>query len=186
MVTKDGEYKYIGIDDAFPIMFYHRSNGSTITNDKISFGGGITDTLGNNNIYANSDLIERTDLSLMVFAQLKKIKMTITELKDVIYAIIPGNVDKVSCSNIGIKSAFINLSGANFNSNEIYLKEYKTTKKLNPNFLLIEIKYNIESRFKKSCIKTPHCSASERENNLLLETGEDILLESGEKIILES
>lgn len=185
-ILQSGELRYVGIDDTYPVIMYHRSYGSTISQDKASiFNVGFTDTIGNHGNKGIQDLVEKSEMSLFVFAQWKKVRMSISEFKDFIVGVIPGEIDKVSCSNIGIKSAFMILSSSNFNTIEIYSKEYKNNKKLNPDFFLMEIKYSIECRFNKSCVKTSNCIAPPSEEYLLTEIGENILTEAGENILIE-
>lgn len=140
--TKQGELIYVGIDDTHPVIFYHRSYGSQILPDKQnSFGNG-------------HDLIETSNMGLIVFAQRHKIKMNANNFKDYLVDAMPINISKANAQILKIKSAFIRATGSDFNSLPLYKREYQVSKKLDPRFFLLEIKYSIECRFNKMCPKT--------------------------------
>lgn len=171
---RNNELQYVGIDNTFPVILYHRSNGtSTVIDKKNSYGD------------VNDNLIETSSMSLFVYAQNLKIKMSASEFKDFISNAFPDHIDKVSTTNIGIRSGFIKTLSTNFNSGEIYKKEYPKTKRvLDANFYLMEIKYALEIRFKKGCVKTSHCIAAPLVDYLLTEAGENIQTEIGENILI--
>lgn len=171
---RNGELCYVGIDTTYPVIIYHRSNGTnTVIDKKNSFGA------------LNDNMIETSNMSLFVYAQNAKIKMSASEFKDFLSNAFPDHIDKVSSTNIGIRSGFIKTLSTNFNSGEIYKKEYPKTKRvLDPTFFLMEIKYSLEIRFKKGCVKTSHCVATPLEEYLLTEAGENLQTEIGENILL--
>lgn len=139
-VDSNGELIYVGIDDCHPVIIYHRCDSTTSVMDKNNFGAG------------RDDVIETSQMRLFAYAQNQKVKMSAAEMKDFLYCAIPGLLDKTSCTNLGIKSANITVTGCNFNSLDTYKKEYKLNRAFNPAFYLIEIKYSIECRMKKPCV----------------------------------
>jgi len=169
-----GELKYVGIDDVSPLIIYHRSNGTTETLDTITGFGS-----------RNDNYVERSNMSMYVYAQADKMKMSSSELKDFLLVAMPDVVDRTSATNIGIRSGFIKHSTTNFNSLEIFKREYRIKREFDPSFYFLEIKYSIETRFKKTCVKTGHCTPISTIAGLLTESGEALLTESGENIIIE-
>ncbi len=145
-IGKNGELKFVSIDDTFPVIIYHRCISTNVIQDKPNQFGDRRDEK------------ETSNMSLFVFAQSEKVKMNGSELKRFVGDLMPQIIDKVSCIELGIKSGLVYVNGCNFNGLENFKKEFKVTRQFDPQFLFIEIKYSIETRYTNICVKTFCCN----------------------------
>lgn len=134
---KDGEIKYVGIDDTAPIIIYHRNSGITTTRvtNRQGYGDGL------------SNLVNTYQMAMIVFIDHKKTKLYPEELFLFLQSNIPDAVKSEPYKNISIRTTNVIL-----NSQLIFSAEYAGTAfKLPVEKSLFQINYTIESTFDKNC-----------------------------------
>ena len=139
LVDKEGESKYIGIDDAAPLTIYHKANSIGVT-DKSNSGYGD----------ARSHKVDTYFNSMIVFMDRKATNLLPDELLLFIQANLP---DEIKITNY--KSVNIRIQNIILNSQQVLASEYQNTEyKIPPRFSLFAINYQIESVFDKGCFAT--------------------------------
>lgn len=136
LVDYEGEGKYVGLDDTYPVIIYHKLNSLKTENAKYK---GYGDD--------NADQVNTYDNSLIVYYDRKKLK----KLPDEMYLKIQISVQE----NLKIdpfKTVSIKFNNVILNSAQVFANEYRgTAYKLAPEKNLIAINYTVESTFKKGC-----------------------------------
>jgi len=133
---KDGEIKYVGIDDVEPVIIYHRNSGITTTRTaRQGVGDGY------------SDLVNTYQMAMIVFIDHKKTKLYPEELFLFLQANMPDAIKSEPYKAIVIRTTNVIL-----NSQLVFSAEYAGTAfKLPVEKSLFQINYVIESTFKKDC-----------------------------------
>ncbi len=130
-------------DDNNPLQIYHKINSITTVPDKQQYGN------------ANDKVIRTSQLSMIVWAQMDKIKMTETQLDQLLLSVFPNKLLKADLTRLQLTDAVINMASTDFNSMQIFAREYATKQYyFNPKHLFFEVKYSIECKLSKKCIKT--------------------------------
>lgn len=133
VVDKDGEGKWVGVDDTAPMIIYHKTL-SPMTSRAVEGYGDLQDIT---NTY-NNGIIVSFDRS--------KICLTADEVQTHIQARMPGLHMRE-----GFKSIKINVLSVILNSQQVYDTEYKNGEGIDPKYSMLQISYQIESRFSKAC-----------------------------------
>lgn len=133
-IHKDGEANYIGIDDIYSVISYHKENSITVSIGKNANGDGIGDTV---NTYQNT---------LIVYLDSKKTKLQPSELFLYIQSAFPEQIILKP-----YKLIFVRFANVILNTQVVYSAEYKVDSKLSAHQHLFAINYNIESTHKKGC-----------------------------------
>lgn len=138
-VDKEGEGKYIGLDDSAPVTLYHKANSIQIT-EKSNSGYGDARAL-TVNTYNNS---------MIVFLDRK----TTGLLPDEFISLLQANLaDAIEMKPY--KSVIVRLQNIILNSQQVFASEYQNFEyKIPPRFSLFAINYQIESTFDRKCFAT--------------------------------
>lgn len=136
LVDKDGEGKYVGVDDTAPITIYHKSNSISVS-DKQNSGTGDS-RADKVYLYANT---------MIVFLDRKKTLL----MPDELVLLIQANLaDAIKIPNY--KSVNVRIQNIILNTQQVFASEYQNTPyKIPPRFSLFAINYQIESTFDKKC-----------------------------------
>lgn len=138
VVDKTGEGEYVGLDDVYSIIVYHKLNNisSSQTNK------GMGDRFG--------DIQNNYTLSAFVYWDRKRCNKMPDELLLALQARTPIMVTDLQDT----KTLRIRITGANTNSFQNYSTEYQGTEfKLAANYNLMKIDYTIETTFNPDCLK---------------------------------
>lgn len=135
VISKDGESTYIGIDDVYSIIAYHKTSSMSFK----LVGSPSGDSIGDiQNTYQNT---------LYVYLDTKKTKLLPEELILYIQANFPDWL--IIKPYLTVRTSFTNVI---LNTQVVYASEYKVTdSKLSAHQHLFAINYNIESTHKKGC-----------------------------------
>lgn len=146
VINDKGEAKYIGIDDKYNLIVYHRIITTTPSKKKAGqYGDGNKRTTITNK------------MSMVVFANREKLKITQEVLANYILASIPTNIDKEILSKESLSECTIDVLDVNFNSSALYKREYLKDGFFKPNQMFFEISYQIVYSFHSDCINTCKC-----------------------------
>lgn len=140
LVNKDGEIKYVGIDDIYSIIIYHKLNSLSSTPKN----NGRGDNPG--------DLTTSFGLSMIVYWDRKRYN----KLPDEVVFIAQARLPQLIKDTDDVKLIKIKVGSANFNSLQVFTQEYSGTKfDLPPNANLMNLNYTIEATFNPACL--PAC-----------------------------
>lgn len=145
IVNRDGEIAYVGIDDTYSLIIYHKLNSTAITLNKNGTGNRYGDITNNNS------------LSLYAYWDFNKINIRHDELLMLLQSRIPIAISGLE----NIKIAIINQTNAILNSNQIYAQEYSydDQKLLPENKNILQLNYNIQITFNPDCFRQcPQCN----------------------------
>ena len=139
LVDKKGEGIYIGIDDKYPVIIYHKA-GQIIGTQKT--GSGYGDSI--------ADQVNTASISMVVFIDRKKIEM----LPDEVAMMIQANLaDGLKVKDY--KSVTVRIQNIILNTQQVFASEYQNTPyKIKSSQNLFVINYQIESTFNKRCFAT--------------------------------
>jgi hypothetical protein len=144
-VDEDGEGQYIGPDDEFDFIGYHRVN--TIGVGKAVLNKGFGDGKGYD---ANS-----IKMSYVVFAQRDRLKLTNDELALYIQVHFPEALEKALMEKCQLKVCNINITDIILNDLQVFNEEFQGIEFfLKPEQYLLKVNYTIESAFSKKCFTT--------------------------------
>lgn len=138
VVDKTGEIQYVGIDDLYSVIIYHKLNSIASTQTT----KGVGDRPG--------DIQNNYSLSAFVYWDRKKYNKLPDELLLVIQARLPIIVKGLHDT----KMLRIKPTGAITNSLQVFSQEYQGAKfNLPANANLMRIDYTLESTFNPDCLK---------------------------------
>lgn len=138
LVERNGEIKYVGIDDVDSIIIYHKLNGLTSTQQNKGIGDRPGDVKNNYN------------MSAIAYWDRKRYNKMPDEFMMIIQSRIPSIVTGLD----KIKTLMIKPTGAVTNSIQVFSQEYNGTKfNLPSNANLMRIDYTIETTFNPDCLK---------------------------------
>lgn len=131
--------KFVGIDDKYPVIVYHRILSMS---SKIDAKGGYGNAVG--------DVVNTYSMTMVVFLQHEKAGKYPDELILQIQANMPDTMRMPPYKNIKIT-----FTGANLDSQSVWSQEYRTgtAYRLKSDQFLFKINYNIETTFSKGCFK---------------------------------
>lgn len=142
-VDNYGEGKYVGPEDDYDAIVYHRVNSLV--------PGRILSTWGD----GKSLEAIAAKMQLVAFGRRDKIKMSGDEMALKILASIPPKVSSPLISKLNFRSVEVKTADSNINSLQVFQEEFPDSGFfLKPEQFLIRINYTIESVFLKGCFKT--------------------------------
>lgn len=138
VVDKDGEIKYVGIDDIFSLITYHKLLSCTTT---VVASTGVGDKL--------NDLKNTYSMSLIAWWNMKKVNMIHDEMLMIFQARIP----RMLKVNLLKGPAIIATTSSIMNSLQVFASEYREENVWLPEKMnLLQVNYTIETIFQPDCI----------------------------------
>ena len=145
VVDLSGEYKLVEPSDKYGLQVYHRTISNTYSRAKKSYGDE----------YNYSALSE---MSMVVIADSRKLKMQATELEPLIIYGLPQRLPASLMSETGFATCLITPLSSNMDKVAVFRQEYPGTDYfLKPFQQLFSIRYRIESSFDKNCVNQCLC-----------------------------
>lgn len=140
-----GEGQYVGYDDAFSLQVYHKNNGVIYTQPE-------EEQFGNNNKVQKGV----AQMSMIITGFRRALKMSPEEMTEAVLKSLPSLMDKANLTANQLMSVKINPASADFNTMAVFGREYKvkSLKALQPDIMMVELKYKIECIFDTRCINT--------------------------------
>jgi hypothetical protein len=143
-VDNDGEAQYVGPEDDYDLIIYHRITSILVTKGVLKSFGDVRQS--NVNI---------AKVSLVAFGRRDRIKLTNDELAILLQAAIPDAATKEILQQLQFQAANINLTDIVLNDLQVFQEEFQNVEYfLKPEQFLFKINYQIESAFLKECFKT--------------------------------
>ena len=141
-VDNNGEGQYVGVDDDYSLIIYHKVNSVTV--GKTASGGRYGDGTGYDAHVAK--------MSMVVFGRRDRLELTNDELAIYLQANVPDAVDAPLLKALQFKVANININDIVLNDLQVFQEEYQGfTYFLKPEQFLFKLNYSIESAFLKKC-----------------------------------
>lgn len=147
LVDPNGEARYLGPDDDFDYMAYHKVNSFIAT--KSTFNKGYGDSKGL--------IVNQTKMSYVVFGNRSALIMSNDELAVHLQTHWPDKVSKTILTEWKLSYIDININDIILNDLQVFNEEYQGVEFfLKPEQYLFKVNYTIESAFDKKCfITTP-------------------------------
>lgn len=137
-VNKDGECRYVGLDDTYPAIIYHKNTAITTVRSARQ---------GRGDEY--SDLINTYSLSMIVYLDHKRSCLLPDEMFLFLQANFPDAIKEDPFSLIRV-----NITSVILNSAQVLKTEYEGIElKIPPEKSLFQVNYNIETTFRKKCFE---------------------------------
>jgi hypothetical protein len=146
LIDNDGEVTMIMVDDSYDIIFYHKVE--TITNalaPKSSYG----DSYGN--------LLETANMSLIVMAFRNKVRKPAWWFESAIKDQAKDTIKLNTAENIFLQRSVIRFGNSSFDKLSLLQREYSEVALNYPNIIVLELKYSIQSIWKKGCFLNCNC-----------------------------
>lgn len=138
------EYNYIGLDDTYPIIIYHKHLQTT---------------------YVDLELNERKEtnkMQLIVFGRLDALNLDAETLGAFVVTGFPSTIKKNDYSNLPIVINSVTLTDAQPDAQGVFAKEYRNTAyQLGPQHALMQFGYTIESTYNRKCFDICGCLGTE-------------------------
>lgn len=141
IISNDGEARYVGIDDIYNGVLYHRVLSSNWE-------------AGKENNYGDSlnRKLEQHQLVLVVYVKLFKVGIQPQEFASILNANFPTIIDKATITDENIFSALVEFKSADYESESIFKQEYNTDTPLASESYMIKVKYDITMKVNANCI----------------------------------
>jgi len=138
--------KYVGVDDSFPIIIYHKLLRNTTQPAKTQFGDG------------NKTIKATTLLNMLVYADRARIRLSPEDLEALVLSGLVDEVPKADYPANGFSTIVVYHMETNFNAQGIFAQEYQNVDFfLKPESILFQITYRIESQYRKDCLAICGC-----------------------------
>lgn len=134
------EYNYIGLDDIYPVILYHKHIQTT---------------------YVDVDIDERKELNkmlLIVFGRLDYLNLEAETLAAMVVSGFPTVIKRADYINVPILLNQITLTDSLNDAETVFAREYRNTAyQLGPQHALMQFGYTIESTYNKKCFDICGC-----------------------------
>lgn len=138
--------KYVGIDDTYPIIIYHRLlRNNTQPWDK-QFGDG------------NKFLKAKATMIMIVYADRSRIGISQDDLESLILSGMVDEIPKTQYQSMGVTSLLVTHQETSFNAQAVFAQEYQNADFfLKPESILFQITYIVDSQYRKDCLPICGC-----------------------------
>lgn len=139
-IDDNGEATMIDIDDLYSLMMYHKLDSITNSTEKLAMGDG------------QGNPVESANMALIVFAFRDKVKCGVDMLEAVIKDKLP-DVRANIRNNTGalLQNSIFRAGNSTFDKITLLGREYSSIPLL-PELLVFELKYRIDSTWRKGCL----------------------------------
>lgn len=138
IIQKDGEAKYVGLDDIKSLIVYHKA----LSSSSALLSNGKGDNQG--------DIINTYSMGLFVYWDRNRLDLMPDEILMIVQARFPQLIQGMP----DVKVLRIRIGTTIMNSLQVYSQEYQEAQpKLPANIHLMQINYTIELTFNPACVK---------------------------------
>ena len=143
-VDDNGEGLYVGPDDDYDLIVYHRVNGINVGKGKVQ------SSFGDDNLQD----IHIARIGMVVFGRRDVLKLGNDEMAVFLHASFPEAATKEMLKELSFSASNINVKDINLNDMQVFMEEFQNVPFfLKPEQFLFKINYTIESAFQKRCFK---------------------------------
>lgn len=134
-------------DDTYPIVIYHKAVEKVYEPDK--FQAGDTQRYQ----------VERSIVKMVVYGKYAALKLTKEQLEALITSNFPDQIPASKIQPLKLDNMTVTLRTSNLNTAQVFSEEYKGYPLfLAPEDILFSVKYSIDTKFRKGCIKVCDCN----------------------------
>lgn len=142
------EPKYIGIDDTYPLVVYHRLTGGSRYTDleADSYGDAV-------------DRIEMvSDMVMVVFGKRKPLRLNAEDLETMCILGAPSSIPRSVLTGTKIDKMSVQFSSTNMDALAVFGEEYQGVDfRVSPEDFLFNISYSITAQYRKDCVRPCDC-----------------------------
>lgn len=175
LIDNDGEVNMIDIDDGYYVILYHKVESML---NGIAAKSAYGDSVGN--------LLETANMSMVVFAFRNTARKPAWWFEAAIKDQVREKMKLNSNEGVLLQSSNIRIGNSSFDKLSLLQREYSEIELNYPNLIAIEIKYRIESSWKKGCFSSCCGNRSANYNYIATEISTPILTEQGNVMIPEN
>jgi len=138
LVDKNGEATYVGFDDTYPLILYHKINSVTSKQTDKNGRGDLT-----------GDIITTFNNVIIVYMDRKRINA----MPDEVALAIQANIPDGSNSDNRFRAINVLFQGVILDSTKVFASEYQSTeaKGLDPGKSMLAVGYLVEATYQKGC-----------------------------------
>jgi hypothetical protein len=142
------EPKYIGIDDTYPLIVYHRQqSGSTFTNLEQDSYGDVVDRI---------EMV--TEMLMVVYGKRKALRMNAEDLETMCILGAPSLTPRSTLTGTKIDKLSIQINSTNMDALAVFGEEYQGVDfRVSPEEFLFNISYSLTAQYRKDCVKPCDC-----------------------------
>lgn len=171
-INHDGEITYVGPDDEYNLIIYHKVNS-------IFFSKLVKSAYGDSRGLDT----QTASMSMIVFCKRDAVRITNTDMALLLQANFPEAASADLLQQLQFKKCSMAIGNAVLNNLQVFQEEYQGVGYfLKPEQFLLKLNYSIESTFLKECFNT--CCNANNTNYLDTENGQDVLAESGSGVLV--
>jgi hypothetical protein len=147
VILENGEITNCFLDDAFAVSWYHRNEKGTYNTIENNYGNDL------------NKVEEENEISLVIFANTKNIKLSTETLKDLFTNSLPSVLSKLRCESLDIFDCRIELQSHELDSNLVFKAECNNDNvRVGVEHGLILIRYTIKSTYRRGCTVICECN----------------------------
>jgi hypothetical protein len=142
IVNNQGEVRNVFLEDQYQTSWYHRTQAGTFAIADKQFGDKTDSYVGT------------IPVSLIIFHNRQKANQSLENIKDILIAALPTNIERPECERLGFQWARVELTSYELDTFKVFRQECSVEEvKVGFERGLIEIRYNIIVKFRASCVK---------------------------------
>ena len=147
VILDNGEITNCFLDDNYSVSWYHRNEKGTYNTIENNYGNNL------------NKVEEENDISLVIFTNTKKIKLSTEVLKDIFTNSLPSVLSKSTCESLDIFDCRIELQSHELDSNLVFKSESNNDNvRVGVEHGLILIRYTVKSTYRRGCAVICECN----------------------------
>jgi hypothetical protein len=174
-INSDAEVEKIIIDDAYSVFLYHKIESVVNSVDAKS---GFGTSRGN--------LTEAANMSLLIFAFRKQTRKDAWRFEAVIKDMLPEVLNITDKDAKPLQRSLLKVGNSNYDKLFLLQREFTEIELNYPDLMAMELKYRIESSWRKGCFIKCGCSNPSATNYIVTEQGSHITTQAGSPLIIEN
>ena len=152
VMDANNEAQWVGLDDTFPAIVYHRivGIGYNQINNAQQYGRGV------------NKVVQATDVLFVVYGRFARLNLTPEQFEALIVAGFPDIVESELLAPYSLDNMLITMQASNLNAQQVYAGEYGGLPVyVSAEDILFSVRYRIETVFRKNCFSICDCPTVE-------------------------
>lgn len=148
VVVENNEPRFVGLDDSFPAIIYHRLQTLSYSqiNNASQFGRGV------------NKMEQTADVLLVVYGRYAPLRITSEQFEALIASGFPDIVDSVELEPYKLDSMLVTLQSSNMLAQQVFAGEYGALpNQVGAEDILFAVRYRITTQFRKNCFSICDC-----------------------------
>lgn len=152
VMDKNYEPQFIGLDDTYPAIIYHRAQSLSYNSNtnNAQFGRGV------------NKVVQVADMMLVIYGRFARLKITAEQFEALIVSGFPDEVASEELVPYKLDNMLITLQSSNMLGPQVYAGEYGGPPVvISAEDILFAVRYRIETAFRKNCFSICDCPNQE-------------------------